>query len=298
MDKGVPPREPTAPELCRRSRTWHNFRKPWERQEIGREVAEHSLCSGAAIRPPWMRTDGAKRGRRRLVNASCTSREAFAVSGKVVCSSALVSHETAQRGPPSATPVHQGWARWCEGDPGRPTLRRSVPQLTQRLPLLLRKEMLVAPPHLLGLMAREVVEDAVICASPGDAAAERAAAQVEARLLRPAVLTERSRSATPASRGKLAAPQGEPGADGVSPAGPVASCARTGVAAPAASRGPWQHRRGAGTRGGLPCPLQQRDETPRRRFGTSQSRSRAQRLPGGHSWPSLRRERPCSSPRE
>jgi hypothetical protein len=45
-------------------------------------------------------------------------------------------------------------------------LWHSVPQLTQRLPPLLWKEVLVPPSHLLGLVAHEVVDDAVIDAAP------------------------------------------------------------------------------------------------------------------------------------
>jgi len=70
------------------------------------------------------------------------------------------------RGLDRAVRHHQAVAhQWCSpsvllaqrGASGRPVL-----DLTQRLPLLLWKEVLVAPSHLLGLMPHEVVDDAVI----------------------------------------------------------------------------------------------------------------------------------------
>jgi hypothetical protein len=72
----------------------------------------------------------------------------------------------------------------------RGTSDKSVPQLTQRLPLLLWKEVLVSPRHLLGLAAHEVVNDAVIHASPGQVAAEGLAEGVKALALEIAVLDQ------------------------------------------------------------------------------------------------------------
>jgi hypothetical protein len=51
-------------------------------------------------------------------------------------------------------------------------VRHSAHQLTQRLPLLLWKQVLVSPPHFLGLMAHEVVDDAVVYTGPGQVAAK------------------------------------------------------------------------------------------------------------------------------
>ena len=68
------------------------------------------------------------------------------------------------------------------------SVRHSVPQLTQRLPLLFRKEVLVSPSHLLGLAGHEVVNDAVVYTGPSQLAAWGVAGEVEAHLLYPVVL--------------------------------------------------------------------------------------------------------------
>ena len=58
----------------------------------------------------------------------------------------------------------------------------SVLQVTQRLPLLLRKEVLIPSPHLFGLVSHEVVDDAVIDTGLSEAAAEEVATPAAGQL--------------------------------------------------------------------------------------------------------------------